>query len=184
MAKVPKEVHIVAKGKGNELAPEDGEVWGVNDIVLRRDKLSMVFHMHDMDWIRRKEGKALELIIAKATKNNVPIMTTKKYKWIPTSVAYPLDEIVEKFDSCYFGSSIDYMTAYALYKDYDIINWYGINMVIGFEYRTQKPSMEYWIGYCQGLGKKVKVHAGQYSNVLKTHDKKMYGYQLDQFKTI
>ena len=133
-----KDVHIIAKGKGWDNAPETGETWGVNDIILRRDQLSVSFHMHDMEWIKRKEEGSLKLIIAKAEKENIPIMTTKKVKWIPTSESYPLDEVINRFKSNYFGSSIDYMVALALYRDYDEINLYGVNMVLKKEYERQR----------------------------------------------
>lgn len=176
------EIHIIAKGRGNEEAPEEGETWGVNDIILRRDQLSMCFHMHDMEWIRRKEWHALKLIIQKAEKYNIPIMTQECYDWIPTSVKYPLDEIVNKFKSCYFGSSIDYMLVYAMYKEYDIINIFGCNMVLKNEYQSQKPSLEFWIGMAIGRGHKVNIMAGKYGAILKTYNNKMYGYDIPQFK--
>lgn len=179
-----KEVHIIAKGKGWELAPEDGETWGVNDIVLRRDKLTLAFDMHNLI-VKRKskiDGDAFKLTMEKATKNNIPVMTLEKYDFVPTSVKYPLDEIVEKFKSCYFGSSIDHMVAYALYKDYDIINLYGINMILFSEYQRQKPSLEFWIGMAMGLGRKVNVFAGEHSAILKTFNRLIYGYNVTQFK--
>jgi hypothetical protein len=176
-----KEVHIIAKGSGWDEAPEEGETWGVNDVLLRANKLSMCFHMHDMDWIKRKEWHALKLIIEKAEKNKVPIMTIDRYDWIPTSVKFPLNEIVKKFKACYFGSSIDYMVAYAIYKEFEVINLYGVNMVLRNEYHQQKPSMEFWIGMAMGLGYKVNIHAGRYGAILKTYDNKIYGYNIPQF---
>ena len=184
------EVHIIAKGSGHEDAPGEGETWGVNDIILRRDQLSMCFHMHDMDWIRRKEWSALKLIIEKAKKFSIPIMTTKVYDWIPTSVAFPIDDIVNKFKANYYGSSIDYMITLAMYwgiygtgeRDFDTINIFGCNMVLKGEYAQQKPSLEFWIGMAMGLGYKVNIIAGKHSAILKTYDKKMYGYNIDQFK--
>ena len=183
------EVHIIAKGSGNEDAPEDGETWGVNDIILRRDQLSMCFHMHEMDWIRRKEWSALKLIIEKAKKFSISIMTTKVYDWIPTSISFPIDDIVDKFGACYFGSSIDLMISYAMYqgiygiseRDFDTINLFGVNMVLSNEYKQQKPSLEFWIGMAMGLGYKVNVNAGKHSAILKTYNKKIYGYNIDQF---
>jgi len=176
------EVHIIAKGSGNEDAPEDGETFGVNDVILRRNQLSMCFHMHDLDWIKRKEWHALKLIIEKAEKFAIPIMTTKVYDWVPTSVAFPLDEIVNKFGACYFGSSIDYMITYAMFKEYDIINLYGVNMVLLNEYKQQKPSLEFWIGMAMGLGYKVNINAGKHSAILKTYDKRLYGFGIPQFR--
>jgi len=177
-----KVVNIVAKGRGWDNSPHEGEVWGVNDVILRHDHLTRCFHMHDMDWIKMREEPSLKLIIEKANESNIPIMTLKKYDFIPTSVEYPLDEIVTKFRNCYFGSSIDYMAAYALYLDFDVINYYGVNMVISNEFSSQKPSQEFWMGMAMGMGKEVNIDAGQYSNVMKTFNQQLYGYFIPQFK--
>ena len=186
-----KEVHIIGKGSGWDLAPKEGETWGVNDIVLRRDQLAMCFHMHDLPWIKetnwRDEGFSIDMIHKKCQDLNIPLMSLREYKDMSQVIKYPLDEIVEKFHTNYFGSSIDLMFAYALYKEYEKINLYGVNMVIPGEYLNQKSSMEFWLGIAFGLrlttGKpEVKVYAGKYSNVLKTFDGKIYGYNIDQFK--
>ncbi len=181
-----KEVHIIAKGVGWDAAPEEGETWGVNDIILRRDTLRMAFHLHNLPWIEetnwRNEATSIKHISDKCVRNSVPLMTLEKWEQYPTSVKYPLDEIIEKFGSTYFGSSIDLMVAYALYENFDIINLYGVNMVIVKEFAEQKPSMEYWIGKAEGMGKEVNVYAGGHSNVMKTFNGQIYGYNLEQFK--
>ena len=177
------EVHIIAKGKGWDEAPDEGETWGVNDIVLRRDQLTLGFDMHDLD-VKRKsvDGEAFKLTIEKATKNNLPIMVLKEYDFVPTGVVYPLDEIVKKYKSTYIGSSIDFMTALAMYKEFETINLYGVNMIQHNEYMRQKPSMEFWIGMAMGLGHKVNVFTGEHSSIMKTYNKKIYGYNLLQTK--
>lgn len=186
-----KEVHIIGKGIGWDLAPKEGETWGVNDIILRRDQLALCFHMHNLPWIKetdwRSEGKSIDLIHDKCKELDIPLMTLDEYKGLEKTIKYPLDEIVETFHTNYFGSSIDLMFAYALYKEYDVINLYGVNMILAQEYSFQKPSMEFWIGLSFGLRKAtgkpiVKVFAGKNSNVLKTQDFKIYGYNIDQFK--
>ena len=42
------EINIIGRGDGWESAPEDGENWGVNTLVLDRP-LSAVFNFHDLD---------------------------------------------------------------------------------------------------------------------------------------
>ena len=48
---VKNSVAIVGKGEGWREAPDGGEVWGVNDVVLRRD-VALVFDMHDLRNVR------------------------------------------------------------------------------------------------------------------------------------
>jgi len=55
-------------------------------------------------------------------------------------------------------------------------------MVLKKEYQEQKPSLEFWIGMSMGLGKKVRINDGQHGVTLKTFNKKLYGYDIDQFK--
>lgn len=70
--------------------------------------------------------------------------------------SYPLEDIVNKFDSTYFTNTISYMIAYALFIGVDDIEIYGVDMNGEQEYIAERGSVMYWIGYARALG--VKVH--------------------------
>ena len=78
---------------------------------------------------------------------------------VPASVKYPKDEIVARFlpdyrrivdggeeQIEYFGSSVEYMLALALYEDYDEIQIWGVEMASNTEYRDQRASGSFWLG--------------------------------------
>jgi len=155
------EVNIIGKGPGWELAPHDGESWGVNDLCLRRN-VSVVFDLHEQ--IETPIRKKIQNYISKT---NVPLVT--------------LDEFpLEKLHSHYCNNSISYMIAYAIEKGYIKINLYGIFCKRGSEYFYQKPSIEYWIGYARGKG--ITVNINEPTSILKTQNGMMYGYNIPQDK--
>ena len=68
---------------------------------------------------------------------------------------YPLDEIINKFNSFFFTNTVSYMIAYALYTGVKEIEIYGVDMVGYEEYVNQRSSVLYWTGRAEGLGVKV-----------------------------
>jgi len=87
---------------------------------------------------------------------------------------YPLEEIVEKFQSVFFTSTICYMLAYALHLGYNKIDLYGIDHVGANSYTFEKPGVDYWVGRIQQSGGTVTTPLG--SAVCRTIDGKLYGY--------
>lgn len=88
---------------------------------------------------------------------------------------YPLKQVINRFKTDYFTSTVDYAMALALFDGFDDIQLYGVNMANHSEYSHQKPGVEFWCGYALGLGAKVAVN-GKISTIMKTRDKKLYGY--------
>jgi len=70
---------------------------------------------------------------------------------------YPLQDIVNSFNSVYFTNTISYMIAYALFKGVDILELYGIDMNGTREYISERGSVMYWIGRAESLGVQVKL---------------------------
>ena len=145
-------VIIVGKSPDWTLAPQTGEVWGVNNICLKRD-VSVVFNMHHMADLGSLTRKAIKMEDY-ARNNKVPYVTLEELPDIPTSVRYP----IEKMHSHYFNNSIAYMIAYAVHKGATVIDIYGVQMAADAEYREQRPCCEYWIGYARGKGVEVNIH--------------------------
>lgn len=70
---------------------------------------------------------------------------------------FPFFEIRTNLSEDYYTSSIAYMIAYAISKDYEIINLYGIDMNAQDEYINQKACVLYWVGLARGLGIEVNI---------------------------
>lgn len=146
----------------------DTEVWGVNGAYTVKDRVknfrmdkifitdrmfspegTMHFDIHVMN--RMGKDFNCEFI----TLNPISIGKLKL-----KSTPYPWDEIVEKFKSKYFSSTICHMLAYALWKNYEKISLYGIDMASRREYQQQKGGVEYWLGRAQERGCEITISQG------------------------
>lgn len=167
-------------GKAGYITLPEGETWGVNENILWYD-LKTVFAMHDYQtlWHNAKMRAAIE----KVNRLGIPFISLGRYDDIPTSIEYPLQEIIQYFGVDYFASSIDYMLAYAIYKGATEIDLYAVDMLQDAEYIHQKPSVEFWIGFALGKGIKVCIH-GERSEILKIRERKLYGYNIEQSRTL
>jgi hypothetical protein len=90
-----------------------------------------------------------------------------------TILKYPLDEIIEdvfpkipgidteKFPERgvkpYFVSSIDYMSALAVYEGFDRIEYYGVELREKTEWAMQKSGATFWAGVAMGRGIEVVI---------------------------
>lgn len=171
-------VIVIAKGRGWELAPREGEIWGVNDLILRRN-VKIAFHIHDLNNPEFLNDSVIKSVIEKINFLNIPLISTQRYEWIPSSIEYPLKEIISYFGTDYFTCSIDYILAYAIYRGFKKIDLYGVNMHTDSEYAFEKPGVEFWIAMAMGKGLKIKVY-GDASEILKTKNRKLYGYEIYQ----
>ena len=129
---MPKSVNIIGAGASLSLYKHkaDNEVWALISMKtpLLNPYINLYFGMHEYD-----EG-------ADINQSN-----------------YPLNEIVKEFDCAYFTNSISYMIAYAIYKGYEEINIYGVDMTGRDEYINQRGSVMYWIGYARAKGITVNL---------------------------
>lgn len=184
-------VIIIGKGRGWEKAPRclhpckerDTEVWGVNNICLKR-QVDLVFNIHNLE--KHYDHKLFAKTITHVNKHKIPIVTQKRYEFIPTCIPFPLDEF---YGRRYFTNSVDYMVAYACYKNrqrlsYDAdlpiytLELFGVVMETGTEYAVQRPSLEYWIGVFEGDGGEVIIN--EPTNVCKPPREGAYGFDWDE----
>ena len=125
--------------------------------------------------------------------HDFPIFMQEKYPDVPASVEYPLAEIcddllpgltrhVRKTEKTkayeesvrYFTSSVAYAIAYAIYKGYERIELYGIEMESTTEYMHQRDGVTFWIGVALGRG--IEVNIPDVSSLLNSL---LYGYEGD-----
>ena len=203
-----KSVTICGKGIGCELAPAKGEIWGINDFFYeyykRNDRhIDLMFEMHDYTWdldrclrhqvdyvhqyfdddyLIEKACRKLKIwpqMTEKINEWKIPFMSVRKYDFIPTSMEYPLEDVIKKLDSDFFSCGISYMIAYAIYKEYERIDLFGCNMEANTEWSYQRPSVEFWIGMARGRGINVKI-SGTDCRPLRTTNGRLYGYDRYQ----
>lgn len=195
---------IIGKGFGSGLAPERNYPnvlsIGVNNVPLEQ-YADMIIDMHDLEWTEeecyenyrhlanlydeetlRKRAKnrkiGFEQILKFAKKKGITLLSIREYEGVPSSIAYPLEEIIAKFDCDLFTSTVPYAIAYGLYKGYDTIELFGINCVEGEEWYYQREAVAHWLGIAKGMGAKVRVNGEKY-RVLRSTDP-LYGYNRPQ----
>jgi len=194
MAASKKKVAIVGFSENSrDLAPYDDdsfEIWGCNHLYRLIPRVDVVFELHHHGELEAKYG------------DNWPeyrqwLMTTKEQIYMlekqpdfPTSVRYPIEDVVEFLSSFqqkrpdeeleppYFASTIGYMFMLALMQGKKEIGLYGVDMVIDSEYGVQRPNTEYMIGLARGRG--VKVVIPKESALLK--GRKLYAYEHETWK--
>jgi len=80
-----------------------------------------------------------------------PVIMQRRERDIPTSEAFPADDIAESVGEDY-SSSIAYMLAYAIYLGYSEIRMYGVVMLHKTEYIRQRPGIKYYMGIAHAKG--------------------------------
>ena len=143
--------------------------WGITQLLLRRH-VDLVIDMNVYDdgrWGQQERNEAIKCR-QKCHDENIPYIDLSNY---------PRNEIIKKFGTDYFSSTVDYAIALALYRGYDDIHLYGVTLSIA-DYSRLKCGCDFWCGYAKGLGAKVTVHGE--SSVMKTIDGLVYGYDIPQ----
>jgi len=158
-------------------ADPDMEIWGLNDIFEVIPRCDRLFQVHQRGEVEthttRTEGKPHPERLRELT---CPIIMGETWPELPNSVAYPLARVIARLGgsiSDYFTNTISYMIALAIAEGYREIHVYGVDMAVGSEYESQRPSCEYFLGLAVGRGIKVVIPPG--SDLLKTRFR--YGLQ-------
>lgn len=104
--------------------------------------------------------------------HEIPVYMQDHYDDVPSSVKYPLDEIIaellpnlkrdagngiEQIQGV-FGSSFAYGMAMAIYQGKKRIEIAGIEMTSDTEYVRQRPTGYFWIAYAIARGIEVIIH--------------------------
>lgn len=156
------------------------EVWGLNELYLMIPHADRWFEIHTKYWLKRSHRDKQHVQWLKDAK--IPIYMPKRIEEVPMSVTYPLDNILGFFNKSwlnkydrfkYLNNSISPMLALAIYEGFREIHIYGVDMALKKEYREQKPSCEFFVGYAMGKG--IKIYIPSESDLLKTGT--LYGFE-------
>ena len=160
------------------------QVWIVNRFagVLEAD---MIFHMDDL---RVQEGRAVNgnysvgNMLKEFKKTKLPIMTSRRYEDYPTSVEYPLEEVINEVAGMpYFNGTVAYAVAYAIYKRVKQLSLFGCDYAWAdtpHKCEAGRACCEYWIRAAQDRGMVVKVL--DLSTLLNGGKPEFYGYDTRQ----
>jgi len=174
-----RKVAIIGKSLSTmKAAPYDDEsweIWTLYDMVHRGEvpRFTRHFELHPLDYFsERDRGDGYwEWLCGVRDK---PVYLRETDEQIPAGVAYPVDEITERFGR-YFTNTVSWMLALAIHEGVAEIALWGVDMAQDTEYAVQRPSCEYFIGVAVGAG--IAVHVPEASDLLKT--RRLYGFESD-----
>ena len=146
-----------------ELVPwdEDVDIWTLNESPGNPNKwvrrCNGTFQLHDpkiyKSALNRTDPHHWEWL---KSEKDFPVYMQEVDPEVPGSTKYPLDEINKLFLSNlqwndgeviqFYTNTISYMVALAVYKGYEKIRLYGIEMTSNTEYSYQKDNLAFWIG--------------------------------------
>jgi hypothetical protein len=169
----------------------DVDIWAFNEVLVSGNgfckRADAIFQMHPKTvWnnpLNAGDPKNAEWL---KTQTQADVWMLEEYPEVPKSRKYPFDEIRETIlpnfhvDSVqnrkdFYGSSVAYSTALAIYLGYKKIDWYGVELEQNDEYRDQVPSATFWAGIAIGRGIDFTAHSYLF-------DKPLYG--IESFITI
>ncbi len=169
-----KTVAIIGRGKTCQYAPFDNaniDIWAFNDNAKALPRISAMFEMHP-DWADsprlnsvpgiEEYRKWIQLL------HPFPVYMYNADPRIPSAVRYPFEYIANTFRrtlmkgenevSDFYTSTTPYAIALAIYKGYERIELYGIELTQETEYRDHRDSVFFWLGRATGLGVQVYTH--------------------------
>jgi hypothetical protein len=176
-------------GPGWSAAPPCGQgekIWGINNVCNWRD-VDYVFEIHDYNnkLFRLRGGLNHQKAIRKAIRKKIPYIVREHWNFLPglKQVVYPWEAVFQHFQTDFLGCSMDCMIAMAIYCGYKELQVYGLGINLASHYDYQIPSMNYWLGYCNGAGIKVRINnvdGWRHTDVLRTVDGEVYGLRKPQ----
>jgi hypothetical protein len=136
------------------------ELWGMNQAYS-------VFHRAPDRWFeihtnKSREDASFPNYFDDIREVGCPIYMVDRDPAFPTSLKYPLDEVVEGLPAQYrrfFTSSAAYMIALAIHEGFETIAVYGVDCAVGTEYELQKGCIEAWLSLAVGRGIEIIVPA-------------------------
>lgn len=179
------------KGEGLNIAQSLGcELWEVNCRV--HAETTMLWQMHHESllnsrrWTDNRGEKTSWWDFIQGKPPSLPVMMHRAYPEIPNSVAYPLRQVSQHFNSVsekmYSANTISYMLAYALWrKCYNPIFLYGVDYhyLVHIEADHERPCTEFWMGWAFAWNVKLHLPTGTMLLTICDPQRKLYGFELN-----
>ena len=178
-ANAQRKIAIVGKAPSSrELAPygdESWTIWTLSDLVPRKQakRFDAQFEFHPVDWFRQREMQGDDYLAWLRSIRGKPVYMAEPCAEIPESRPFPIQEVLQYFAPWrYFTNTVSYLIAFAIMQDPDAIGVWGVDMAQTQEYREQRPSCEWLLGWAQGKG--IQVVLPPECDLMKTPF--LYGY--------
>lgn len=173
---------ILAKGDswpdGQQIArKENCECWGLNDCV-RIPEMTMLFDLHEKERALKTSPDLPTL--------KIPVMMQEKHLDIPTSVKFPMNQLLNDFKVSYYNNQICQMIAFAIHtRRFKRLYLFGVDYcaVDRVEQEFERPCTEFWLGMAMMAG--ISIFISKQSNLMTYvgyHKGIIYGYTPDYQK--
>lgn len=157
------------------------ETWCVNAAcgVFGHDK---AFIMDDLRYFQKQARTAHHLAGYQdwLSKNKAPIYTSKAYPEFPSSVDFPIHEVVRSLGYAYLTTTVAYAVAYAIYIGVREMRLYGMDFTDkenkAFA-ESGRACVEFWLGRATLMGIKVVI-AKNSSLCDQFTGRQLYGYSV------
>jgi hypothetical protein len=183
MIEAAEKVAIVGKAPSSrDLAPytdESWEIWTLSDLVPlgQSPRFTRHFELHPFDWLSQRQDDYFKWLKG-ISDEPVYVRSEIEAEQLPAGVALPVDELTAKYGR-YFTNTVSWMIATAIEAGPKEIGVWGVDMAQEPEYKAQRPSCEYFLGWARGAGIKVTIPAQ--SDLLKSA--RLYGIDTDGGET-
>jgi len=160
--------------------PPGIEIWSSNQAWHYDIPVPRLLDIHPIEWLRVQAdnpagGWAHEHWQRLQAGMGVPVYMLHKYRKIPGSVRYPVEEVIRLCKRIFFTSSCAWLIGLAILEGYKRIYAYGYDMRSDSEYGYQRESVSWLIGLCDGLG--IDLVLPKESALCNA---KLYGYEAQQ----
>ncbi len=181
----PLRAAIIGKAPASrDFAPfedESWEIWTLSDLVPRQQvpRFNRHFELHHEWWWRPDAKRPNDCRVSPdyydwlRSIDGQPVYMQQHYQDIPASRPFPLQGIVHHFRYPYYTNTVSYLIAFAIFEGAKSIGIWGVDMAQTVEYREQRPSCEWLIGWAMGAG--IEVIIPDECDLLKTPC--LYGYE-------
>lgn len=170
-----KKVAIVGGGPTRRYAPYKDKKWDIWAFSSRNapyPRIDRWFEIHAPTDLRqqlatKKRGRrTFAGYVNFMRRLKCPVFMQKRFKYIPNSVPFPKDKLVEAFGRC-FTSTASYLVALAIAEGYKVIGLWGINPK-GKDYGKQRPALEYLLSIAHRRGIRLQFPKGVSFRITKT----------------
>jgi hypothetical protein len=168
------------------------EIWSCNHCYRFIERGDVWFELHDHEELSVKYGENWPEYKKWLQEQTMPLYMQKVHPDFPSSLEYPLEEMVDKFafnesykaeggrkerKNASFQSTLSYMLALAMESDPapKEIHIYGVDMIIDSEWGFQRHNLYYFLGVAQGRG--IKLVIPEECALLKEGSCKLYAYE-------
>ena len=156
-----KKVAILGHVETYRGAPFDDEsydIWGINHHYLYLPdglRFTAWFELHDPDHFKASPGRRRTWL---RQTHDFPVYTQRAVAEEYGTEVFPHDEIEKAFArGRYQAITFSWLMALAILWEYDEVEFHGIHSLVQGEPLSGRPCMEYWIGYAEALGIKVRI---------------------------